>query len=148
MRDVPVAGGTRFRALTRGSSDVVTSVVSHPRDTVPSMDAATWTLIAILGASALGSFFYLGSRIDGLGEKIDAQGAELGARIDAQSAELGARIDGQGTELGRRIDAQSVALGSRIDALSGRVDSLESRLDARLDALASRLDDHILRHAG
>jgi hypothetical protein len=58
------------------------------------MEAATWTAIAILAATSLGSLFYLGARIDALGARLDA-------RIDAQAAEirefrtdLNARIDG------------------------------------------------------
>ena len=64
------------------------------------MEAATWTAIAILAATSLGSLFYLGARIDALGARLDA-------RIDAQAAEI--------REL--RTD-----LNARIDGLSARFD--------------------------
>ena len=45
------------------------------------MEAATWTAIGLLAATSLGSLFYLGSRIDALGTRLDA-------RIDAQGANI------------------------------------------------------------
>jgi len=57
------------------------------------MEAVAWTAIGLLGVAVLGSFssfFYLGTRIDALGarldSRIDAQGLELGSRIDALAA--------------------------------------------------------------
>ena len=64
------------------------------------MEAIAWTAIALLATTLVGSFFYLGNRIDSL------------------SADLGLRIDAQGADLGRRIEA----LSARIDGLSGRFD--------------------------
>jgi hypothetical protein len=55
------------------------------------VEAIAWTAIALLGAAVLssfGGFFYLGTRID-------AQGARLDTRIDNQ----GARIDRLGEEI-------------------------------------------------
>lgn len=66
------------------------------------MEGVAWTAITLLGAAVFGMLFYLGSRIESLAGKIDAQGADLGARIDAQTG---------------RIDAQT----ARIDALVGQV---------------------------
>lgn len=86
------------------------------------MEAVAWTAIGLLGVAvfgSFGSFYYLGTRIDGLGARLDAC------------------IDAQGTEL-----------GARIDTLAVRIDSLENRLDARIDALTTRMDDHLRRHAG
>ena len=90
------------------------------------MEAVAWTAIALLGATILGSFFYLGNRFDNLAGRIDAQGANVGARIDAQGADLGSRIQAQGADLGSRIEA----------------------LSARVDALSGRMDQHLERHAG
>lgn len=83
------------------------------------VEAVAWTAIALLATTSVGSFVYLGTRIDSLGGRIDAQGADLGRRIDAVSADLG-----------RRIDAVSADLGGRIDAMTARIDS------------------HLERHAG
>jgi len=66
------------------------------------MEAVAWTAIGLLGATLVGSFFYLGGRID-------AQGADLGSRIDA----LSGRID---------------ALSGRIDAQNGRIDALSATM--------------------
>jgi hypothetical protein len=96
--------------------------MSEARARFSAVEAVAWTAIGVLAAAVLGSFgsfFYLGTRIDALGARLDA-----------------------------RIDAQGADLGARIDRLSERVDSLERRLDARLDALAARLDEHLERHAG
>ncbi len=74
------------------------------------MEALAWTAIALLGATVLamfGSVHQLGSRIDALSLRIDAQGAELGARIDALSS---------------RIDSLESRLDARLDALSARLD--------------------------
>ena len=76
------------------------------------MEAVAWTAIGLLGVAVLGSFssfFYLGTRIDALGARLDS-------RIDAQGLELGSRIDAQGLELGSRIDA----LAARMDDHLGR----------------------------
>jgi hypothetical protein len=93
------------------------------------MEAVTWTVIAVLGASVFGSFgafFYLGTKIDELGGRldgrIDALGARLDSRIDAQAGDIRA----MGTELTTRLDAVAT----------------------RLDALNARMDDHARRHAG
>jgi len=61
------------------------------------MDAATWTAIGLLAATSLGSLFYLGSRIDGLGTRMD----RLSNRIGALGARLDTRLDGMES----RIDA-------------------------------------------
>jgi hypothetical protein len=42
------------------------------------MEAQAWTAVALLGASLIGSFGYLGAHIDALGARIDEQGAPLG----------------------------------------------------------------------
>lgn len=60
------------------------------------MDAAVWTAIGLLAATSLGTLFYLGSRIDALGDSLGGRIDALSGRIDA----LSARIDG----LGGRID--------------------------------------------
>jgi len=102
-----------------------------------SMEAATWTAIALLAATSVGSLFYLGSRIDALAARLDA-------RIDAVSTDLGSRLDAQGASLGARIEAQSVSLGSRIDAQGAKIDAQS----ARIDGLTAKMDEHLRRHAG
>jgi hypothetical protein len=60
------------------------------------MDAAVWTAIGLLAATALGTLFYLGSRIDALAARMDAGFARVDARFDAVEARfdaLGARLD-------------------------------------------------------
>lgn len=85
------------------------------------MEAQAWTAIGLLAATLLGSLFYLGQRIDGLGARLDS-------RIDSLAGE----IRGQ---------------SSRIDALSTRVEGLGSQLGDRIYELAAKLDDHLRRHA-
>ena len=68
------------------------------------MEAVAWTAIGLLGATLVGSFFYLGGRID-------AQGADLGSRIDA----LSGRIDAQNG----RIDALSATMGEHMGRHAG-----------------------------
>lgn len=107
------------------------------------MDAATWTLIAILGTAVVGSyggFFYLGTKIDNrVGEvnrRIDAQGAELARRIEA----LDAKVDAQGARLDSRLDTQEV----RIDRLSDQV----AHLVVAVGNLTESVEAHLARHAG
>jgi hypothetical protein len=86
------------------------------------MEAATWSAMGLLAAGMLGTLFYLGSRIDALGVRLDA-------RIDA---------------LAREIRGQGARLDARIDALAGEIRGQ----GARLDAISDRLAVHIERHAG
>ena len=97
------------------------------------MEAQAWTAIALLGATLIGVLVYQGTRIDGLADRIDAQGARLDARIDAQGARLDARID----ELATRLEA-------RLDEHASRMD----RLAEEVRGLAVLLGDHLQRHAG
>lgn len=94
------------------------------------MEQVAWTAIGLLSTALLamfGMFFYLGS-------KIDAQGSRLDGRIDA----LGARLEG-------RIDALGARLEGRIDAVSNRLDALGDRMDG----LSSQVASHIIeRHSG
>jgi hypothetical protein len=49
------------------------------------MEAMAWTAIGLLGAAVLGSFgsfFYLGTRIDALGARLDSRIDALAARMD------------------------------------------------------------------
>ena len=54
------------------------------------MVAVAWAAIGLLAATLVSSMFYLGSRIDALGARIDSQWAGLGARIDWLSARMDA----------------------------------------------------------
>jgi hypothetical protein len=94
------------------------------------MTGAVWTAIGLLAATSLGTLFYLGSKIDALGSRLDGRIDSLGARLDA-------RIDTQGAELSARLDAQA-----------SEIRDLRTDLGSRLDALTGRLDDHLRRHAG
>jgi hypothetical protein len=104
--------------------------------TLASMVAAVWTAIGLLAATSLGRLFYLGARIDSLGNRVESAGDSLNGRIDALGDSLNGRIDA----LGARLDG-------RIDALGGRIDALEGRMDKRFDALETKLEAHIGRHA-
>ena len=102
------------------------------------MEAQVWTLIGLLGATVLGSFVYLGQKIDGQGARLDGLGQKIdaeGARIDSMSG----RIDGLST----RIDG----LSARIDGLSARVEDHGRDLGNRIYELAGKLDEHLRRHA-
>lgn len=57
------------------------------------MDAATWTAIGLLAATSLGSLSYLGSRIDGLSNRVDALGARLATRLDAIESRIDAHLE-------------------------------------------------------
>jgi hypothetical protein len=57
------------------------------------MDAAIWIAIGLLAAASLGSQFYLGSRIDGLANRIDAFGARLDARLDGMESRIDAHLE-------------------------------------------------------
>ncbi|MFN2544909.1 MAG: hypothetical protein ABR600_10150 [Actinomycetota bacterium] len=83
------------------------------------MLAAIWTLIALLAGALFWALQYLGSRIDALSSKIDAQGSRLSSKIDGQGSSLSSKIEAQG-----------------------------ARLDARIDQLQALLTTHLERHAG
>lgn len=96
--------------------------VSDPSVTLAhEMDAAVWTAIGLLAATSLGSLFYLGSRIDALGGRMDTGLARVDDRIDVLAAQM--------------------------DAGFARVDARFDRQDARFDAIESRLGAHLDRHA-
>lgn len=71
------------------------------------MEEVAWTAIGLMAATLFGSFFYLGARIDGLGNRLDARIDSLDSKIDNLGARLDARLDG---------------LESRMDALNARLD--------------------------
>ena len=81
------------------------------------MEAATWTVIAILATALVG--FFVDSRSDRR-----ALRGELGARIDALGGELRNEMRVLGGDLGARIDVLGGDLGARIDAQSDRIDRL------------------------
>jgi hypothetical protein len=57
------------------------------------MTAAIWTAIAVLAATALGSLFYLGSRLDALATRVDAGFNAVNARLDGLAARIDAHLD-------------------------------------------------------
>ena len=130
-----------------------------PRWYGPLVEAATWTAIAVLAGAVLGTLFYLGARIDGLGggleARIDSLAARLDGRIDSLAARLDARIEAQGGEirdlrvgLGGAIDAQASEIRDLHAELGGRIDGLASEIRGLRADLTARLDEHIRRHAG
>lgn len=72
------------------------------------MVAVAWTAIGLLAATLVGSLFYLGSRIDHLGDslnaRIDGLGESLNARIDSLDARLSARIDGLSAKMDTHLE--------------------------------------------
>jgi hypothetical protein len=68
------------------------------------MDAAVWTAIGLLAATALGTLFYLGSRMDALAARLDARMDAGFARVDARFDAMEARFDGLGTRLDAHLD--------------------------------------------
>jgi hypothetical protein len=89
------------------------------------VDAPVWTATGLVSTFAIGSLFYLGSRIDALAGRIDARFAQVDARFD-------------------RVDARFDRADARFDRMDARFDAVE----ARLDALSGRIDAHVDRHAG
>lgn len=90
------------------------------------MEAAVWTAIGLLAATSLGSLFYLGTRIDALGARMDA-------RFDALEGRFESRFD---------------AMEGRLESRSTRIDARFDAVDARLDALGARIDTHLDHHTG
>ena len=71
------------------------------------MTQVAWTAIGLLAATLLGSFWYLGTKIDAINGRIDALSARmdaLSARMDALAARLDARIDGLASLLQTHIE--------------------------------------------
>jgi uncharacterized membrane protein YqgA involved in biofilm formation len=71
------------------------------------MEAQIWTLISLLAATAVGTVFYLGNRIDSLGARMDARIDGLSARIDT----LTDRVDGRG----RHVASEIYGLATKLD---------------------------------
>jgi hypothetical protein len=69
------------------------------------MDAAVWTAIGLIAATSLGTLFYLGARIDGLGTRIDALSSRMDSRFDALEARMDSRFS--------RVEQQMHALEGR-----------------------------------
>ena len=82
------------------------------------VEAVAWTAIALLATTLVGSFFYLGTRLDSMAE-----------------------TSGDGST--RR--APNSADGSTRMAPNSATDR---RAGARIDALSGRMDQHLERHAG
>ena len=82
------------------------------------MDAAVWTLIALLATLAVGNVWWLGTRIDQTNTRIDELGSTLSVRIDQLGSTLSVRIDETNT---------------RIDQTNTRIDGLAAALDVHLE---------------
>jgi hypothetical protein len=72
------------------------------------MEAVTWAALGILAAGQLGTLFYLGAKLDGLG-------GTLGSRIDSLATRLDARIDAQTS----RIDQVSAQMAQHLERHAG-----------------------------
>ncbi|MHB1772083.1 MAG: hypothetical protein ACYCST_10120 [Acidimicrobiales bacterium] len=104
------------------------------------MEAAVWVLIGVVISGMLGfvldarsSRRHIESRIDGLGGKIDAQGASLGARIDALGAELRSEMATLGSDLrsematlGSDLRSEMATLGAEVHHMAGQMEVLVS----------------------
>ncbi len=66
--------------------------------------AVEWSAIAILAAVSIGTLFYLGSRIDALGARLDSRIDSLTARVDAGFARTDARFDALIARLDTHLD--------------------------------------------
>lgn len=123
------ARGAQIPAVSPGSSDNWRTTMSHAGASLTSeMDAAVWTAIGLLAATALGNLFYLGSRIDALASRMDARSDALLNVMEIRFARIDGRLD--------RVDA-------RFDRVVARFDHMEERFDA----MAERFDAHLGRHA-
>jgi hypothetical protein len=58
------------------------------------MVEVAWSAIGLLAATLLGSFYYLGGRIDRLAGRIDSLDVKLSGRIDGLDVKLSERIEG------------------------------------------------------
>jgi hypothetical protein len=76
------------------------------------MVGVAWAAIALLGATLLGSLYYLGARIDALAGRIDTLESSMNGRFDALSA---------------RINHLDTSLSARLDGLAARMDTLIER---------------------
>lgn len=56
------------------------------------MESVAWTAIGLLAATLLGNFWYLGTKIDSVNNRIDNLAARLDARIDALAGQLQAHL--------------------------------------------------------
>ena len=91
------------------------------------MEAAVWVLIGVVISGMVGfvldarsSRRHIESRIDGLGGRIDAQGASLGARIDA----LGAELRSEMATLGSELRSEMATLGAEVHHMAGQMEVL------------------------
>jgi len=66
------------------------------------MAEVAWTSIGLLAATLFGSFFWLGSRIDGLATRIDSLAAHMDARFDALNARIDSHLDTHSSRTSRR----------------------------------------------
>ena len=74
------------------------------------MTIVIWTTITILGAVSIGTLFYLGARIDSLGNSLGARIDSLAAKMDSRSDPVNA--DGQSVRCRWRRASTASAPGS------------------------------------
>ncbi len=96
------------------------------------LDTAADLLKELIHVSKNG-FYDLGSKIDGLGDKIDSLGDDIGGKIDG----LGDKIDSLGDDLGGKIDG----LGGKID--QNRIE-ITSEIRYSRDDFKSHFDERII----
>jgi len=110
------------------------------------LDTAADLLKELIHVSKNG-FYDLGSKIDGLGDKIDSLGDDLGGKIDGLGDDFGGKIDGLGDDFGGKIDGLGDDLGGKIDGLGddlgGKIDGLGNDLGGKIDGLGNDLGGKI-----
>jgi acylphosphatase len=92
------------------------------------LDTAADLLKELIHVSKNG-FYDLGSKIDGLGGKIDGLGDDLGGKIDSLGDDLGSKIDGLGVDLGSKIDQNRIEISPEIRYSR---DDFKSHFDERI----------------
>ena len=100
------------------------------------MEEIAWAAIGLLAVSVFGSFglyLGLGSRVEGLSNRMEAGFAQVDARF--------ARIE---TEM----DSRFAQVDARFDRLEAKFDGVIARMDSRIDSLSDSLSRHIEGHAG
>ena len=83
------------------------------------MEAQAWTLIAIILTGIMGLFFFIATRFDSIGERLDRHTEGIGD-IRAQLAVQGLRLDS--------LDQRVGSLNQRVGSLVQRVGSLQEEL--------------------
>lgn len=130
---------------------------------VKAMDAQVWTLIGLLAAISIGSFFRTETRFDTFMDRFESRFDAQTARMDTVTERIN-RVeqtqmahDKRFNDHDRRFDAIDMrfdGIDKRLETHDRRFDDLETLIRAQgeqlataIYALGTKLDDHIQRHA-